>query len=255
MSGPAPTPVITGDRPASMFDQLALVIYASEDYDQIYSAIVESATRLVEGCDHASLMLRRRPRDEYATVAASSDVARRVDDLERLHGEGPCLDAILEEAPQLESDFTTNPRWPALSDAIVTQTSVRGGAGFRMVVAGSKVGALNLFSDVPGALDDASVDQGIILAAFASVAISAVENRDKAESLSRGLDSNREIGKAVGLMMAFHRISDESAFDLLRKASQDMNIKIAEVARQVIDHHNTDKTSTTPTVKGRPIVD
>jgi hypothetical protein len=25
---------------------------------------------------------------------------------------------------------------------------------------------------------------------------------------------------------------------MLRKASQDMNIKLAEVARQVVDHHN-----------------
>ena len=38
--------------------------------------------------------------------------------------------------------------------------------------------------------------------------------------------------------MAFHKITDDEAFDMLRKASQDMNIKLAEVAREVVAHHN-----------------
>lgn len=71
------------------------------------------------------------------------------------------------------------------------------------------------------------------------MAISAVREREQAETLSQGLASNREIGKAVGLMMALPKIPDTQAFDLLRRASQDMNLKLADVARQVIDHHNT----------------
>ena len=39
-------------------------------------------------------------------------------------------------------------------------------------------------------------------------------------------------------MMAFHKITDDEAFAMLRSASQDMNLKLAEVARQVVDHHN-----------------
>jgi AmiR/NasT family two-component response regulator len=66
----------------------------------------------------------------------------------------------------------------------------------------------------------------------------ASEQRAAAASLRAGLESNREIGKAVGLMMAFHKINDEEAFQILRKASQDMNVKLIEVARQVVAHHN-----------------
>ncbi len=65
----------------------------------------------------------------------------------------------------------------------------------------------------------------------------AYHERLTAKTLRDGLQSNREIGKAVGLLMAFHQISDDAAFDMLRKASQDMNIKLAEVARQVVEHH------------------
>ncbi|MEO3936243.1 GAF and ANTAR domain-containing protein [Dermatophilaceae bacterium Soc4.6] len=227
-------------RPAAMFDQLATLIYGAGGFTEIYEALVRSAVTLVDGCDHASLMLQGRS-GVYDTIASSDDVAMAVDDLERLHNEGPCLDAIEEERPQLEPDFGHASQWPTLSRAIVAQTPVRGGAGFRIIVGHSKIGALNLFSDEAGALDERSVDQGIILAAFASVVIAAVQNRDQAETLALGLNSNREIGKAIGLMMAFHKISDDAAFDVLRKASQDMNIKIAEVARQVVQHHNSDK--------------
>lgn len=233
------TPPLVGTRPSAMFGRLAEVIYDGGDFPEVYGALVTSATALVDGCHHASLMLRER--GTFATVAASDDIARRVDELERRFGEGPCLDAIAEEAPQLEPDLTSLSQWPTLARAIVAETSVRGGAGFRIVVEQSKVGALNLFSDEVGALTEASADQGIILASFASVAIAAVRSREQASSLARGLDSNREIGKAIGLMMAFHKISDDAAFELLKKASQDMNVKIAQVARQVVDHHNSDK--------------
>ncbi len=77
-----------------------------------------------------------------------------------------------------------------------------------------------------------------MLASFVTVALLAAHERKAAGTLRAGLASNREIGKAVGLMMAFHKITDDEAFAMLRKASQDMNIKLAEVARQVVAHHN-----------------
>ena len=40
-------------------------------------------------------------------------------------------------------------------------------------------------------------------------------------------------------MMAFHHVDDNTAFSMLRQTSQDMNIKVTEVAREIIDHQNT----------------
>ncbi|TQJ09257.1 GAF domain-containing protein [Lapillicoccus jejuensis] len=236
-TAPADPPTTAPSRLGVAFEQLAAVIYASADYDGINSALVSAAVELVDGCTHASLMLRGS-RNDFRTVAATDDVARLVDELERRHHEGPCVDAIIEVAPQLVEDFRTDDQYPTLASAVVARTPVRSAAGFRIVVEDSKVGALNLFSDEPGGLDERSVDQAIVLASFASVALGAVNSRLQAATLAKGLDSNREIGKAVGLMMAFHKVGDDEAFALLRKASQDMNMKIAEVARQVVEHHN-----------------
>lgn len=226
----------TDDAIAGVFRALSEIVYVSDDFEEVYVAIVEAAPRLVNGCDHASLMLRDN--DRFTTVAASDDVARTVDAYERELGEGPCLDAIVDASVYHDADLTDGSPWPRLTERVLATTSVRSMAGFRLMAGDQKSGALNLFSDTPGGLDGESVDQGIVLASFVTVALMASRQRRAAETLRGGLTSNREIGKAIGLMMAFHKISDEDAFAMLRRASQEMNIKLAEVARQVVDHHN-----------------
>ena len=82
-------------------------------------------------------------------------------------------------------------------------------------------------------------DHAIMLASFASVAVTALNRGEDADSLRRGLASSREIGQAVGLLMALHRVSDDEAFDILVRTSQNMNVKIAELARKVIVQHRS----------------
>jgi hypothetical protein len=221
---------------AGVFRSLAEIVYASDGFDQVYEAVVTAAPDLVDGCDHASLMLRGH--DQFSTVAASDDVARSIDTFERELGEGPCLDAIVDAAVYHDADLTDGSPWPRLTERVLARTPVRSMAGFRLLAGDQRTGALNLFSDTPCGLDARSVDQGIVLTSFITVALMASHERRAAETLRAGLASNREIGKAVGLMMAFHKIGDEEAFGMLRSASQEMNIKLVEVARQVVQHHN-----------------
>src|SRR6202035_797080 len=99
-----------------------------------------------------------------------------------------------------------------------------------------KTGALNLFSDKPNVFDTESAGQAIVLASFASVAINAVASGEDVSTLRRGLLSNREIGKAVGMLMMLHGVDEQDAFNILRRCSQDLNIKLADVARNVIEN-------------------
>jgi hypothetical protein len=221
-------------EPHHVFQTLARLIYTGTTYEEIYQHLVDTAPRVIAGCDHASLMLARG--DGYETAAASDNVARHVDALERELGEGPCVDAIEDEAGQIDPDISRSSGWPKLAERVLSETPVRGMAGFRLVLEGKKMGALNLFSDTPGAFDSGGADQGAVLAAFASVALSSVANRERADSLRRGLESNREVGKAIGLLMAAHKIGSQEAFEVLRKASNDMNMKLTAVAREVVEN-------------------
>ena len=106
--------------------------------------------------------------------------------------------------------------------------------GCRLLIDGTKVGALDLFSDTPGALTQRSVDQSAILASLASVAIMTVRARGEAANLTKALDNSRAIGKAVGLIMAARKIDDEQAFQVLRRTSQELNMKLSLVAEEIV---------------------
>jgi hypothetical protein len=229
----APATGGTKADPATVFAALAEIIYQGSDVGQMYTALCLAATLTVPGCDHASLLVREN--DRYVTVGASDRLAQAIDDLERRAGDGPCIDAIEEETPQIDPDLTTSSLWPKLAEVLVAETPVRGAMGFRLLVDKRKAAALNLFSDSPNTFDAESAGRAAVLAAFASVAINAVAKGEDAASLRRGLLSNREIGKAVGMLMMLHEMSEDEAFDLLRRHSQALNIKLADVAREVID--------------------
>ena len=220
--------------PATVFAALAEIIYQGSDASEMYAAICIAATLTVRGCDHASLMVREN--DRYITVGASDRIGHQIDEIERRAGDGPCIDAIEEETPQIDTDLTTPSLWPKLASILVEETPVRGAMGFRILVDKRKGAALNLFSDTPNLFDAESAGRAAVLAAFASVAINAVAKGEDASSLRRGLLSNREIGKAVGMLMLLHDMSEDQAFDLLRRHSQALNIKLADVARAIIEN-------------------
>jgi len=227
--------------PSAAFAALADLVYADAEYDGIYRAICESALTIVDGCDHASMMLREG--DRLRTAAATDSIAIGIDAAERALGNGPCADAIDDPTPCVDADISRASTWPELARHVRQHTPVRGMAGFRVLVGGRKAAALNLFADRPNALTDLSIDLASMLAAFASVALLAAARNEQANTLRSGLANSREIGTAVGLMMAFHHVDSDAAFTILRRASQEANVKLAKVAHEVVQYHDTDRTS------------
>jgi hypothetical protein len=222
---------------ADAFTRLAELIYRGESFAGVYDAIVVIARDVVPGCDHAAVTTMRAGAAPVCE-AATDPVARLVDDFERETGEGPCLDAILTNSFEYDPDITHGSAWPKLSERVLAETPVRGMLGYRILVGERKAGALNLFSDTPGALTEESAGIGAIMASFASVVLAAAAHHEDAATLRKAVSSNREIGKAVGLLMATHRTSDADAFEMLRTASSQLNVRLAEVARRVVDQHN-----------------
>ncbi|HET8616445.1 MAG TPA: GAF and ANTAR domain-containing protein [Actinomycetales bacterium] len=223
-----------GAHPSDVFMSLAEVVYRHSTYDDIHAAITRTAVEVIPGCDHACVTVMRSGA-EPQTLGATDDIAATVDAFERQVGEGPCLDAIMEQSFQLDTDIERHSTWPKLSRLVLEHTPVRGMLGYRLFVGERKAGALNIFSDTAGALDAKAADLGAIVAAFASTALGAASQREHADNLLKALHSNREIGKAVGLLMATHGIGEEQAFDTLKRSSMDLNVRLADLARRVID--------------------
>jgi AmiR/NasT family two-component response regulator len=58
--------------------------------------------------------------------------------------------------------------------------------------------------------------------------------RRSVADLTAALETNREIGAAIGVVMATREVELDEAFDLLRQASQARHIKLRAVAQEVV---------------------
>lgn len=74
----------------------------------------------------------------------------------------------------------------------------------------------------------------------------------KAANLHRALDSNREIGAAMGILMARHQLTSDQAFDLLRRTSQRAHRKIVAIAADVIETGELELPSGVELLEPRP---
>jgi hypothetical protein len=217
---------------ADQFGQLAVQLADGADQPHTQQRLVEFAVRGIPGAEHASMTMvtgSRPPR----TTAQTDELPYQWDQLQYQNGEGPCLEAIATDDVELAQDLRTDPRWPRFARALVDQTAARSMLSFRLFLTEQNRAALNLYATRPAAFTDQSVATGAMFAAYASMALLAAARHDTANHLARALVTNREIGVAMGILMANGRLTESQAFDQLRTASQNVNRKLRDIAADV----------------------
>lgn len=222
----------TGPDPHEQFALLSRQLRAGTSREDVYDVVVSHAVSLIDGCDHAGIGVLDG--DRFASVASTDAVMELVDGLQNDLREGPCLEASVEARIQVDDDITKASTWPRLAEQVVARTPVRAMLAVPLIHESERNGALNVFADSPGAFTQASIGQAAILASMASVALAGAHNADLARQYEEGMATNREIGTAVGILMATHGVSQEQAFSLLAAASQRMNRKLRDVAAGVV---------------------
>ncbi len=219
-----------GGADAEVFAEVARSLLAQEDVQQTLQKIVDLATETIDGCECAGITFIRGK--EVSTPAASSDVPRKVDAIQYEVGEGPCLDAIREHEVFRTGDLGHERRWPRFSSRAQKETGIASMVCFRLFVNGDTLGALNLYSKATDAFDDEAQALGSVFAAHAAVALSSALHD---EQMEEALQSRDVIGQAKGILMAREHVGPDEAFDMLRRASQRVNVKLREVARQIAE--------------------
>ncbi|MET9256195.1 GAF and ANTAR domain-containing protein [Streptomyces sp. NPDC003717] len=218
---------------ARQMAEMARVLLAQDSVDATLERITSCATQLVEGCDAAGVLILRGK--EVKSLAPTDQL---VIDSDRLQGrlqEGPCFDAARPQRPERVfriADFTDEQqRWPAYTPP-ARELGLGSMMGFLLYTEDEELGALNLYSRRPGAFTDNSETAGWLLASHAAVAFAGA--RSHAQML-QAVDTRHVIGEAMGILMGGHHLTEQQAFDVLRRYSQDRNIKLRDVARQVCE--------------------
>ncbi|MBO1330501.1 GAF and ANTAR domain-containing protein [Streptomyces sp. VRA16 Mangrove soil] len=194
--------------------------------------IVEAAVQRVDGCDAAGVLVLRR--DQVTTLVSTEQLVDDSDRLQEAEREGPCFDAAgMGHAVFRIQDLSTEAvRWRSYAPR-AHALGIGSMMGFLLYTDDQdNLGALNLYSRRPGAFDDDSETAGWLLAAHAAVALSGAHEH---ATLQRAVDSRHVIGEAMGMLMERHHIDEEAAFTVLRRYSQENNLKLRDVARQFTD--------------------
>ncbi|HEY7595943.1 MAG TPA: GAF and ANTAR domain-containing protein [Actinophytocola sp.] len=207
--------------------------------------VATAAAEILPGADLVSLTLRSRD-GHLHTPVETDPLGTELDVLQDRYQEGPCFDAARQPGPAYcySADLATDPAWPRFGPE-AAKLGFRSALSTALVVEGrppQMTGALNVFASEPGRLGgELDRDRALLLATHASLAVSATEAVRLAElretQLRNAIDSRDIIGQAKGILMHRRGIDADEAFDLLRRTSQDLNIKLGELARTITERH------------------
>lgn len=224
----------TNHELARRMAELARLVASPRKVDDVLSDVTAEVLTLIPDTDAAGILFVGKG-GQFESVAGTSDLPHRLDEMQMKYREGPCLQAALDDLIVRTDDFRTESRWPMYSAAAV-ELGVLSGLSFKLYTSSQTAGALNLFSLREHAFGSEAETIGAVLAAHAAAAILASRQSEQLES---ALSTRDRIGQAKGIIMERYNVDDVAAFDMLRKLSQDSNTKLVEVAEKVIDTKGT----------------
>lgn len=218
-----------------MFTELGERLRAS-GHGTSFEAIAHIAVERVRGAEAASITTLRN--GKFLTVASTDERATRGDAIQYEVGSGPCVDAILDHSLYRPEDLREDDRWPDYGKRAHDELGWTSMLSYRLgsdLTEDDVVAGLNMYSTKVRGFDSESADVGLLLATHSALAIAADVHRERATNLERALESSRDVGVAIGVLMTRHQLSREQAFDALRIASQNTNRKLREIAIEVGD--------------------
>jgi anti-anti-sigma regulatory factor len=227
---------------AQQFTELTRALVETTTVGGVLQQVVAAALVMVPGADLASVSLADG-KGGYTTPAQTDELAGSLDQLQYSTGQGPCVEAARPDGPAYaaSTDLATETRWPEFSRRAADRgmgavLSIDLLLPARTTPLG---GALNIYARSAGGLGDTARLTALLLATHASLALAyttATELADlDAQHLRAAIESRDVIGQAKGILMARQGLTADEAFDLLRRTSQDLNVKLVDLARSLTD--------------------
>lgn len=171
------------------------------------------------------------------TVAPSDERTTTLDELQYAQGDGPCLEAARSGEVVLVPDVSRDDRWPAYREH-ATARGLHAVLSIPLHLGDEMSGALNLYAFEPHTFDE---DERVSLEHFGEETSRAISLAVRHDMLTRQKDhlhsamaSRRVIDQALGIVMAQNRCSADEAFGILRRASNNRNVKIQKLAADMI---------------------
>jgi GAF domain-containing protein len=226
---------------AEAIEGLRHLFAAEEHLDHITARVAATAAAAIVHADAVSITVLGR-RGAH-TAASTDDRAFELDQQQYVSGRGPCLEAAALFTPVRADVAAERHRWPEFAD-MASQLGVLASLSVPLIIGGTNggqelVGSLNLYSDTSAAFDPFDEELVRLYTLAAGQAITNANrwqhSRDTVTQLERALTSRSHIDMAKGALMAVHACDADHAFALLVTDSQRRNVKLRDVAVEVLD--------------------
>jgi GAF domain-containing protein len=195
--------------------------------------IVKTAGRSLPGMDHVGITLAYRD-GTMETKAGTDQLVWELDQLQYEVGEGPCLHAILDEPVTKVEYAFREPRWPRYIPRAV-EMGLQSQLGMRLFTETETIGGLNMYSTSVDVVDPDVMHMAELFAAQASIALGRTRRE---EDLNAALQTRKVIGQAIGILMERYGLDEDRAFAYLARVSSHTNIKLREIAAEVVALRN-----------------
>ena len=218
---------------ARWFAALARDLAEQPDRKSVTNRILELVTGAT-GCSFATIAQLSPQGALNYRQGSDPDVMAKVAAVSLDTGEGVAWQALRDRTTVHTPDLHAETRWPAYTARLRAETGIRSVLGYCLSVDNLVRGALVLYSDQPDYFTEPICRFAGVYADHAAIALAKVSDHERAENLETALQSNREIGMAIGILMARYGLTDHAAFDLLRVTSQHEHRKLREVAAETV---------------------
>jgi GAF domain-containing protein len=229
----------TGFSPVELsvlFADIGEQLSAVRDSASTLRALTSIAVERVPGAMYAGVTVGREGRP-FTTVAATDGVVEQVDEIQYQLGTGPCVDAVIANTTFNAADLRTDARWPEFGSKAFETAGIVSMLSIRLYIEAdlNMIAGINTYSQHADAFTASSETVATLLATHGSLAVGRASAREQAQNLRIALDSSREIGIAMGIVMAVAMVTRDQAFDLLRIASQRLHRKLRDIATEIVD--------------------
>ncbi len=173
------------------------------------------------------------------TVASTDGPAATMEELQYTLGEGPCVESSRTGRPVLQPDLATSgpARWPGFS-AGALDAGIRAIFALPLRVGAIRLGVLDLYRDLPGALTDGELTEALSFADAATTILLHLQAQDSPDGSESGLirviEDRAEVHQATGMIAVQVGVSLAQALVLLRARSFAAERPIIAMARDVL---------------------
>jgi GAF domain-containing protein len=223
-----------GGDPSTLLASIAESLQAEEGYPATAEQVLACALRTL-GADHAGITLVRTTGSGtpagLSTLAATDSLVEKAERLQTDLGEGPCMERAWPQQTVVCEDLGNEGRWPRWA-AEVSGLGLGSLLGVELTARGRRFGTLSLYCVRPRCFDAEQIAFAHLFARHAAVALAAARHE---ETLHEAIDARTLIGQAQGILMERFGIDADKAFEVLRRYSQDRNVKLRGVAEQIVE--------------------